>query len=229
MKIIYIVLLSLFTLPLFGQAGISTSYQNVNPKLWKSWTGQQNLFDDSYEFGIDYWFRLKNYRVEFTPQVYHYRWSTETPNYVGYRLRSTGFAANTNLYIFDFIGDCDCPTFSKDGTFISKGFHLSLAPVVEYLSLENFTDIAGEGTEDKMVVYGIKVGAGLDIGINDLLTLTPFVRYKYMPSVDWEGLAAINIDENAEYETANLGFLQFGVRLGLRPDYVREQNKYRFR
>ncbi len=227
MKVLLTCFALLVSVPSFCQLGINFRYQNLDSEKWEGWTKEDQLFSRSYELGLDYWFRLKNYRVEFMPEIYHYRSKTSTVDRE-YGYSSFGFAGNTNFYILDFIGDCDCPTFSKDGNFFTKGFYLSASPLIEY---QNKKIGMGSDAEESYTSfgYGAAIGAGVDIGITDLITISPFVRYKFLPNTKWDTLAVIHAEVGEETTNTTLGFLQVGIRLGFRPDYVREQNKYRFR
>ena len=210
-----------------SQFGVNFRYANMNPQHWENQTGIHNMFDQTYDFGVDYWFRLKNYRIEFTPELYYSRSST-TAAPLHLDQSSFGFSGNTNFYIFDIIGDCDCPTFSKDGNFLTKGFFLSAAPIFEYNSKEATHDEDLVELLDNDYLLGFSVGAGVDIGILDLLTITPYIRYKVLPSSKWDDLQFAQ-SPMVEDESTVVNYLQFGVRLGFRPDYVREQNKFRRR
>ena len=125
----------------------------------------------SYEAQLHYWFRLPNNRIEFQPTIY-YGYAAEAPyertNYSEY-----GAQLEVNVYPFDFFGDCGCPTFGKQGPHLEKGFFVQ--GVVGYAQRE-LTNIEVELNmlADRMnttMVWG--GGVGLDIGITNLLTITP--------------------------------------------------------
>ncbi|WP_235295681.1 hypothetical protein [Portibacter marinus] len=227
MKSFVIGFLLFLAYPCFSQLGIHSRYQRINAELWNMWTNEEQLFTNGYEIGLDYWFRLKNYRIEFLPEIYAFR-STTSSERSTFRFSSLGLAANAHFYILDFIGDCDCPTFSKDGNLFTKGFYLSIAPLLEY---QNKQVISG----DPMIAdfqnfgYGATIGAGVDFGVNDLITITPYVRFKFLPGSKWDTLALERAVAGQDETVTSLSFFQFGLRLGFRPDYVREQNKYGFR
>ena len=44
---------------------------------------------------------------------------------------------NINVYPLDFYNDCDCPTFSKEGGPLEKGFHFIISPGVRYYKWDN--------------------------------------------------------------------------------------------
>ena len=61
-------------------------------------------------------------------------------------------------------------------------------------------------------------GLGLDIGVTDVVTITPLLRYKYYPDISWHEVAPqFGIDINNLSTSA--GQLGVGIRLGIRLDY----------
>lgn len=210
-----------------AQIGINYRYQNLNPSLWEEQTKIPNLYNSTHDFGIDYWFRLKNYRVEFSPEVFMTRAKTVEAN-TNNTFNSIGIATNTNVYIFDFVGDCNCPTFSKDGNLFTKGFYVSVNPTIEFQQNE-FQEETVVVQDVSRVVLGIAIGAGVDIGITDLITISPYIRYKYLPSTSWTGdVTSSQLPADPSQKFA-MSYPQFGLRLGFRPDYIREQNKFKKR
>jgi len=59
----------LFTSSMFAQISISAVYSNLNASGWDEIMSAEgvNAYDNGYIIGLDYWFRLKDYRVEFLP------------------------------------------------------------------------------------------------------------------------------------------------------------------
>jgi hypothetical protein len=63
------------TAHLHAQFGINAAYRFNNApdlKIIKSFDGTNEEFDvlsDAVSIGVDYWLRLKNYRIEFLPQL----------------------------------------------------------------------------------------------------------------------------------------------------------------
>ena len=94
-----------------AQFGISIKYNNNNASQWNLFIDNQfpgfneKLLSPGYEAGLDYWLRIKNFRVEFYPQIIYAKSSTEMISQADdrYTLISTtiGFNANVNFYIFD--------------------------------------------------------------------------------------------------------------------------------
>ncbi len=180
--------------------------------------------NNSWEIGIDYWFRLKNTRIEFLPTLSA---GTESPDLdltgsaseigedaFSYDHRYVSFFLNTNIYVFDLLGDCDCPTFSKSSPFFRKGFFLQLAPGLTYNHSTFEYDGGREEEQDELVIFGIGAGVGLDLGVSDLVTITPMIGGRYYPSIP---INIVDVDGNTireEQESA----LQYhaAIRLGFR-------------
>jgi len=188
-----------------AQFGAHLSYQTIKASTPTDTT--TFYINSGQSVGLDYWFRLRNKRLEFTPEISFTLYNNTTDS-LGLTLRkyqSFQVRFNVNLYPFSFNDDCDCPTFSKDNDLIKKGFFISFHPAV---SKGNYY---GEGIEDivpnEKINYHLGLGAGLDIGVSDLFTLTPFFRHHRkinQPNDDFQ----YNWNQN-----------QFGLRLGFRPDY----------
>lgn len=219
MKNIIAFLFILATANAFGQIGVSLRYQSMNPIQWEE-QSNLDLFNTGFEVGIDYWTRLKEYRMEFLSEVY---WGNTRTSFEDdtYKMNVYGLGITSNIYIFDFFGDCDCPTFSKEGNFFSKGFFLSVTPGTEF----QFKSAINKDISDSQLVFTGAIGAGVDIGILDLVTLTPYLRYKFIPNVKWNGFSQAH--NGAEEDSGFISnYLQFGVRMGLRPDYVKSQRRF---
>lgn len=207
-----------------AQFGFRVKYNTNSFPNWEEYIPEVNK--NNLELGFDYWFKLKNQRVEFTPEVF-YGMKSEvlyTIN-IGRELSFThqyiGLQLNTQFYILDFEGDCDCPTFSKEGPSIKKGFFVNFAPALLYNKYERTTEIIDFNPETSNMNLRVAIGAGIDVGITDLLTITPFVNYTWSPSNDSD-----IYDSSNEKIVSNWTNIQFGLRFGFRPDYVK---KYGYR
>jgi len=137
---------------------------------------------------------------------------------------------NNHIYFLDLEGDCDCPTFKKQGPALSKGFFINLAPGFAYNKFKY--DYSGpffpvdpdpqiETLESSSANFKISIGAGLDIGINELITITPFANYTKRLSTEWSPWAYQGISsENGLSSSVNQ--TEFGLRTIWRFDYVRK-------
>ena len=192
----------------FSQFGVRTKY-NVNnyspgPEFFS--------FENGYEIGLDYWFRLKDRRIEFLPEVsFEISDGLVSAQPVDVSFSSFNFNLNINIYPLDFYNDCDCPTFSKEGGPLEKGFHFIISPGIRYYSWDNLN----LSDDNQLAIMG-GMGIGLDLGINDLLTITPSVIYRYSLSPE---LVFTNDIGAGNMIDGNMGQLLLGLRLGFRPDY----------
>lgn len=221
----------LFVLSLFllvnktsAQYGINASYQTFSASNWE---GLIKLSDSpsaapiqsGFAVGIDRWFRLKNARIEFFPELNYARYSVDWgDNATSLNHQQISLFANTHFYLFDLEGDCDCPTFSKDGSFVKKGFYVELSPGLSYAT-STFKGRNGDPSSAS-IVPSIGLGIGVDIGLSDLLTITPMVRFRQHFGADWENLVEnlildINTIDPISTKTGIETF-SFGIRLGLR-------------
>ena len=214
LNILFAVLGSLFFLNANGQIGISTGYIKFNSEEWINGINE-NIGEDfshksGYQIGIDYRLRIKNVRIEFLPTA-SYSAFKETINASELKSRLLGFHLNTLVYLFDFEGDCDCPTWSKSGNIFQKGFFVQIAPGINNFDIEVNDENAINGGNVNFIDVG--VGAGLDIGISEYLTITPSVRYHFSPETEWQ-LEQVNaVGENPSYN-AFPKQLYAGIRLG---------------
>jgi len=189
------------------------------------------LFPSSIGLGLDYWFRLKNYRIEFLPE-FHMGLKSESQitESTSSNLVYYGFNFNTQVYLFDLEGDCDCPTFSKQGPSLKKGFFFNVSPGVLFMNKELSTETSDPPFKSNHINFKIGVGVGYDIGISDLFTITPMVNYNIVPGVNFNELSNIsNSTPTPDPEVIDSGFrqLQFQLRLGFRPDYVKSYGRRR--
>ncbi len=217
-----------------AQFAISTKYNANSYNQWDEVLGFTNTNDskfmeNGYELGLSYWFRLKKKRLEFYPEVFYSTQKTQ-PIATDYGLDRTfdmtgfGFQFNTQIYPLDFDGDCNCPTFSKDGDFIQKGFFIGVSPGVASFSLER-QDME-ETVSQNQLAFRIGAYMGLDIGINKWITISPIIQLNYVPAIEWEGLLnEITLNKPLVDETSNGVIIQPGLRFTFRPDFLREQRR----
>ncbi len=197
---------------LYGQLGLTGAYKDFTANDWyepiQEGTGVQTRAADGYAAGITYWFRLKNKRVEFLPELSFEKYGRTIAG-TDYEHRLVGFYFNANFYPFDFSNDCDCPTWSKDGNFFTKGFFLQVSPGV--WSLENSVN-AEKKISDRALAWTLGAGAGLDIGLADFLTVTPMLKYYYSPNNTWKNVP--DSTGGVRSLTSAVQQLFAGIRLG---------------
>lgn len=228
-KPVLLLLLCCWVVPAFSQVGINGAYRGHNAP---EWTNDVSLVGSGFSIGIDYWWRLKNQRIEFLPEfnVGRYRQHNDLNQRFAHSFYS--LFLNTNFYLFDFKGDCDCPTFSKQGDLLKKGFFVQLSPGLSYVQYKlSFSEATSpdeliEASSEELV-FSIGAAVGLDIGVTDLITITPLIGARYFPSLNWDELDMLPpVDDDALITQSPLWQWSVGARLGLRLDYGNKRRRW---
>ena len=218
-----------------AQFGLRLKYNSNNFNNWEEAIndrfGENNpLYATGFEAGLDYWFRLKKRRIEFFPEISYAIANTryENPVIEQFNFNSFNFNFHTQIYALDMEGDCDCPTFSKQGPLINKGLFFHFTPGISGYQAEVLHNPISSQRLDPEKISGVAfkagVGVGLDLGVSDLLTITPIISYYFHSALNWKNLA---VQETVFMDSSvNPSQLQFTLRIGFRPDYGR---KGRFR
>ncbi len=244
MRIIYSLVFTLFCASLSAQFGISAKYNSNSFEKWNEFFSTNteptasDVHSTGFEFGVNYWRRLKAKRIEFLPEISYSRNSTtgiefqSDTAFDNSEMSMSGIHFNLpiHFYFLDLHSDCDCPTFSKQSDFLSKGLYVFLSPGISYNTnsirvpnIENNADIS-----NSHLAYRVGVGLGYDVGLSDLLTITPFISYNYGFSNQSKHLDAFNLahcsENGAICEIVPIGNtrltqLQVGIRVSFRPDY----------
>ena len=206
-----------------AQIGLSATYRSNQASDWKLTnvlSGEEvNLLGDGLAYGVDYWFRLKQARIEFLPELNfaQFKQSTDVTGAANTKVNYLSFFFNTNLYFLDFFSDCDCPTFSKQSNLLARGLFLQLSPGAS--RLDQSIDFL-EQTET-VSAWSFSLGAvlGYDFVFSNFITVTPQVGARYYLATSWDSLSNINAGIK-EWEVASeeSTLLQFyaGLRLGVR-------------
>ncbi|MBK8370560.1 MAG: hypothetical protein IPL20_04150 [Saprospiraceae bacterium] len=194
---------------------------NINSHFDKRFGTTKNVFAPGYELGVDYWFKLKKKRIEFLPEVAYYYSNTTLKDGLNANANRFIFNFNTQIYALDLKDDCNCPTFAKQGPSINKGFFLNITPGISFQTARFTADATIMGAEKSEVInkhlnFHFGLGLGLDIGINELITITPMASYFFNGSKLYD--LYVNSVEEASVETS-FTQLQFQVRTGFRFDY----------
>lgn len=222
-----------FSLQLSAQFGVrlkynSSSFPNYEKHFNQSFqTDNKAVFNNGMEAGADYWFRLKKQRIEFMPELAYSLASTTFNAAKGLdKVSLTGihFNFHTHIYALDMEGDCNCPTFSKQGASFNKGLFFHVTPGIGYYSTSTTVrkdDLTPINYKDaNSLVFRAGVGIGLDLGVSDLLTITPILSYYFHTKMDWEGIPSVGDFDIYHKVSDNQKLLQLTVRLGFRPDYT---------
>jgi len=228
----------------FGNAQFAVTYK-YNSSSYPTWEeisflsiGAEEIIweklpDKGHEIGLAYWFRLKKRRLEFYPEVFAsvqqsagaYE-SVTSENNPKLSRKTIGLQMTIQAYPMDFANDCNCPTFSKDGNFLTKGFFVGISPGYAIHRL-SFTSLE----QDQIVsssTYRLGGFLGIDIGINTLITISPLLYLNYSPSVQWDNIENIlNGTKAILKEESSIIEVQPGIKVSFRPDYRKEQRRWR--
>lgn len=224
-KSLFAIILICFSFGAFAQIGISTQFLSY-PLDYEEEKLETDFYDASYGFAIDYWARLKNYRWELAPTLSANFGQKQTTNafFDGEEISmwAAKFHVKNNFYILDFKNDCDCPTFSKQSGWFSKAFFIQVNPgIALHRQTVERIDAASKYKDDRYQAE-LGLGAGFDIGLSDLITISPYFNYVITSKTDSE---LLNV--NNGIETFRTNHILAGIRLGLRPDYARPSFKRR--
>jgi len=165
---------------------------------------------------LEYGFRLKKKRIEFHPGI-GYRIALRGPDPEG-RINSADLDFGIAVYPFDFEGDCNCPTFSKEGDVLKKGFFLEFLPGLSWQQFSRTAHLPGMTepltSTDNQTTFKLGLGMGLDIGLSDRWTFTPMLLYqRFLPATfGTEGVDLVPFDLDDQ------GLLGLGFRLKVHPD-----------
>jgi len=204
----------------YGQFGINVKYLFGQSDLLEEY----NLSQDGIHASLEYGFRLKEKRLEFHPGLgYRFTFFKEG-DYLsddakhGY-FNSIDLDFNTSIYPFDFGGDCNCPTFSKDGNVIKKGFFFEVSPGLAYQTLHReFWYYSDPGPpypiSSSNLCWKLSLGAGIDIGLSEEFTLTPMFSWTKISNEEWEGLT----DDPQTGVLDDQTYLAAGLRMIYKPD-----------
>lgn len=207
--------LSLLSQKTEAQVGINLAYQLNQTDGWLADEVSGSVLADGYKVGLDYWFRLKNQRIEFMPELsYAFYESAPAANTYDFRIEFFSLQFNTNIYLLDLLNDCNCPTFSKQNDFFQKGFFIRLAPGVTGIRFNGKQATMEPNSRLGQLQPMLALGAGLDIGISDLMTISPVFTANYIPNAKWNGSDLYTIYQ----PTADFWQFTAGLRLGLRFD-----------
>lgn len=180
----------LSSISVFAQFSVQTQYHTGLQNNQSSWPSSYTL-----DGSIHYWTRLKKYRLELLPGFLFQSISTDHDNF-----QNVGVTIPASFYIMDFVNDCDCPTFSKNSFWFQKGFFIRLTP--------SWTKNINQSKPELLnQLFGVGITLGLDLGISDLLTLTPLIGYDQLHSLSGS--------------SAHGDYLHFGLSILIRHDYSR--------
>ncbi len=176
LKLIYTILLISVLSHGTAQIGLSGQYLIQDIPNMEIPSFADRIINNQFGIGLSYWFRLKKVRWEISPTLFYHQGSGKTADEViDFSQKMLSIHIQNNFYLMDFKNDCMCPTFSKQGEWIRKGFFIYAAPGLganQYKTNQKELD-------RHVYSYG-EAGFGIDLGINNVLTLTPSFGYRQL-------------------------------------------------
>lgn len=174
-----------------------------------------------------YWFRLKEKRVEFLPEIGYARSINSASLLAGpfHSMSSVSLQLNTDIYFLDFGNDCNCPTFSKQSNTINRGLFLEVSPGIEHRQLT--LSRTNENNEQVLKRFSrtlprVMAGLGFDIGVSELITITPIGGVGFQWYGQWDALEeALSTAPSSASGSEMVAHL--GLRMLFRPDYKRRR------
>ena len=206
---------------LSAQFGLNGRYILNDAEAWTfpqvDGNENQDLLESGYAFGIDYWFRFQDFRVEFLPELNYSQYTNSIERLdIDTEVKMYSLLLNTNIYFLDMSGDCLCPTFYQEGPTLKKGLHLQISPGLHYFdgSISNPNTEASSTT----ITYSIGAGLGFDLGFSKYLTVTPSAGIRYFPGIQWDALQEIFPTDGPNFIEEKSSLLQYfaGIRIGFR-------------
>ena len=167
-----------------------------------------------------YWFRPKDNRIEFYPEISLATTLDQKDQDPTTDLFVVSAGMNVDFYLFDLINDCDCPTFSKQGSFFTRGFFIETSVFADYEILDYRAPDNSSSTSSGVTIRG-GLGVGLDIGVSDMVTITPLGYIHAKPVSSWDELNNA-LEPSLEEKPNGIDWYRgFALRVIFRPDYRR--------
>lgn len=203
---------------LHAQIGIYTDY--LSQAQTSDWTNANpnNTIDfigSGIEAGVNYQIKFRDIRIELRPGL-AYSQQQQDFSLAGIatstKVSAIQAEVGARIYPLDLEGDCDCPTWRKEGPTLEKGLYFELASGMSRYDFEvEQKDLSTYNSNS--LAWFITGGIGFDIGINDLLTITPQASLRYYPGVEWETLNKIDALTTTPLDSELIQY-SFGIQLG---------------
>lgn len=188
-----------------AQIGLSYGYIQQEHTAWNQillekglLSPEETFLSEGHRLSLEYWFRLPKQRIEFYPElnisIQESSFSDELSSFqTNFQAITYGLDLKTQIYFLDFKGDCDCPTFSKNDPIVQKGTYLLLSPgaYIQNRSFDSVSQTFSIEQDNQAINLKLGVGIGLDIGITDLITLSPFYLFELHQTTEWDELMSL--------------------------------------
>lgn len=205
------------------QGGISGTYFTQSLPNWETtifgFRSNEQLLKSGFGQAVDLKIAgFDNYRIQFHLNVGTNNATTSLENRQ-FKLRKNDISLSGKIFFLSLEADCDCPTFSREAGLLEKGLFAEFITGASFFQAE----MGEENTiisEDNGTAFKVGFGLGVEIGINDYVTISPFVRYQRYLNVEWEGLQEdlFLFDPTTVIDGTNttpINQVSAGIRLGL--------------
>ncbi|MFK7982304.1 MAG: hypothetical protein AB8G86_20145 [Saprospiraceae bacterium] len=205
------------------QGGISGTYFTQSLSNWETTIfglrSNEQLLKSGFGQAVDLKIAgFDNYRIQFHLNAGTNNATTSLENRQ-FKLRKNDVSLSGKIFFLSLEADCDCPTFSREAGFLEKGLFAEFITGASFFQAE----MEEENTiisEDNGTVFKVGFGLGVEIGINDYVTISPFVRYQRYFNAEWEGLQEdlFIVDPTTIVDATNatpINQVSAGIRLGL--------------
>ncbi len=216
-----------------AQFGVGARYSDIKDAYWHEVFETHNratYSDQLISVYALYWFRLKKKRIEFLPEVGYTRSLNKGSEEFSARFSNMYAQVNVDFYFLDLGDDCNCPTFSKQGNVLKRSLFAEISPGIEFRKF--IWDHQGSCETCSFTlsktVPKVYTGLGFDIGVSDLVTITPIAGIGFILDTQWEENleSLIGVDETLISSQSGRNSdvtSNFGLRVLFRPDYLRRR------
>lgn len=205
------------------EGGLSGSYFTQNLPEWETAVfglrSNERLLKSGFGQQIDFKIAgFENYRIQFHLNAGTNYATTSLENRT-FKLRKNDISLSSKIFFLSLEADCDCPTFSREAGLLEKGLFAEFLTGASFFQGE-MTEQSTLISEDNGVIFKIGLGFGVEIGITDLVTISPYFRYQRYFKAEWEGLQEdlTTFDPTTTVEGSNttpINQLSAGIRLGI--------------
>jgi hypothetical protein len=201
----------------FSQLDLSLQYQRPTFGDWDQvinevYRDDVKFFANGFGLGAGYRIYPWEFRLGFTPEASVLFFSDQRENNfynANYQLIQLSLAVPLQIFPFDFYGDCNCPTFGKQNDFLQKAVYFKLIPEIAY-QMMTYESENTVNTNNLSYLFG--AGIGLNIALNQMITIAPEISYHTILNENWKGLADLH-NQPVALDKSSANTLKFALRI----------------
>jgi len=230
-KISFAIIIALFvSFNALAQLGINVHYHSNDYKTWNEvikdfdQNNSNEIFSNSYRFGIDYGFDMAMYRVSFFPGVFYKKGSTlqfsDDLAAYSFDIDQYGFSLLTQIYPLDLLSrkSSQCPSFHRGSEVFTKGLYILVAPELLLSSKTGSKYIYNIDPhipfDATRIIFNFGIGGGIDIGITKNLSISPNLQYLFTIGEKWDGFSDTAFAKPSYNDATGVSQIAVGIRLG---------------